>query len=77
MRSSAEIREELLRGGAESRGIVFVRDKATGSGHVVNAERAGGGVNYIDNQSGADAARWATAIDSSPDAYELFFFRTN
>ena len=44
---------------------------------MVNAERAGGGVSYTDNQSGADAAMWATAIDYSPDLYELFFFRTN
>jgi hypothetical protein len=77
MGSSAEIEEELLGGAADSRGIVFVRDKATGSGHVVRAERDGGGVRYVDNQQGTDGKTWAVAKDYTPDAYDLFFYRTN
>jgi hypothetical protein len=77
MGSSAEISEELLGGAADSRGIVFVRNKATGSGHVVRAEREGGAVRYHDSQQGTDATMWATAADVAPDAYEVFFYRTN
>ncbi len=75
--SSAEIRDELLHGGPDSRGIVFVRNKATGSGHVVSAEVEGGQARYFDHQSGTDAAMWATISDIAPDAYEMFFYRTN
>ncbi|MCK6452831.1 MAG: hypothetical protein L6R19_18580 [Alphaproteobacteria bacterium] len=75
--SSAEIRDELLQGGPESRGIVFVRNKATGSGHVVSADVAGGQARFFDHQSGTDATMWATISDVAPDAYEMFFYRTN
>jgi len=77
MTSSGDVRAELLGGAADSRGIVFVRDKVSGSGHVVRAERQGGRVDFIDEQNGADGTMWAVSADYSPDLYDMFFYRTN
>ena len=77
VRSSDDIRKELAAGGEGARGIVFVRNKQTGSGHVVSADRAGSGAKFFDHQNGTDGTMWATISDLAPDAFEMFFFRTN
>ena len=75
--SSGQIREELLRGNADSRGIVFAYDKVNGKGHVVRAERDGAQVKYIDEQKNTDGTMWAVAPDWTPGDFDLFFYRTN
>ena len=78
-RNSGDIQVLLNRGGPNSRGLVFYKDKKTNTGHVVevhldNKDRR---VIYTDSQTGVDARMYATTADLDPDGSALFFFPTN